>query len=109
MKVLFYVFGVLAVIATLLLFAAADSAIHEGVAAIVGLTAVISIGIGAVLSKIEEHAEAVRKADIHAWNIGLAQWEELKQPGGVYPYPDSDYAAYRDYRPAPSQNVDLKA
>lgn len=87
MHVLFYLGFVAVGIIALALFGSAESAIHQGVAAILFVGSLLLLVGGAACSYLVKIRKAVERADENAWKINHAIWRELREPGNKDPEP----------------------
>lgn len=79
----FVVFGFVGISA----YGSADSAIHQGYAALVILTSFASLIGAAICTRLDHIRKAIERADENSWKIGHAQWRELREPGNKDPEP----------------------
>jgi hypothetical protein len=95
MTILLYLAAIAVGFISVMVFAASKSAVHEILSSVIGLAACVLFCSAAILDTLKAILRRLDQADRNAWNIGLAQWNELRNPEGRPPEPEANETGYR--------------
>lgn len=90
MSSLLYLFGILAAIGCGLSLVTAQSAVHEGVAAILAVATICAVGLGRCVTLLEKISKTASSADQNNWTVNKAIWKQLRDPQPADKPPKAD-------------------
>jgi len=99
MTALLFIGSVIIGFLSALSFGGAETVMHQILSAIGMLASCVLFAAGAIVSKLSDVQEAVVLTNRNSWNIGMAQWQELRFPGADNPVPVALEAGYREWKP----------